>query len=180
MRRRTSSLRVLAVAPSTTGFGYAILEEPFKLVDWGAKRVTGARASQSIAKVRELAELYLPNLIALPAIDTTSARRLTRAQQLVQDITKLSRVINLDLEFSSQADVKEYFFAGCPATKHDLATILAAHFPDELGTRVPPKRRPWMSEDYRMDIFAAVGLAVTTRWKKTGTKLRATGRNGEE
>jgi len=26
--------------------------------------------------------------------------------------------------------------------------------------RLPPKRRPWMSEDPRMDIFDAVSLAV--------------------
>jgi hypothetical protein len=36
-------------------------------------------------------------------------------------------------------------------------------FPEELGHRLPPKRKPWMSEDYRMGIFDAVALAFATR-----------------
>jgi len=52
------------------------------------------------------------------------------------------------------------FFADGQGTKHALAEILAARFPEELGCRLPPKRRPWMSEDYRMDIFDAVALAL--------------------
>jgi hypothetical protein len=46
-------------------------------------------------------------------------------------------------------------------TKHGIAGILAERFPEELGFRLPPKRRPWMSEDYRMAIFDAVALGLT-------------------
>jgi hypothetical protein len=45
-------------------------------------------------------------------------------------------------------------------TKFAVAQALAGKFPAELGKRLPPKRRPWMSEDPRMDIFDAVGLAM--------------------
>ena len=41
-----------------------------------------------------------------------------------------------------------------------MAEILVKRFPEELGSRLPPKRRPWMSEDSRMDIFDAVALAL--------------------
>ena len=41
-----------------------------------------------------------------------------------------------------------------------MAEILAKRLPEELGFRLPPKRRAWMSEDYRMDIFDAVALAL--------------------
>ncbi|MGH7993063.1 MAG: hypothetical protein ACREDQ_06080 [Limisphaerales bacterium] len=50
-------------------------------------------------------------------------------------------------------------------TKQALAERLALKFPVELGSRLPPKRRAWMSEDPRMDIFDAVGLA-TVYWAK--------------
>ena len=36
--------------------------------------------------------------------------------------------------------------------------MLAMQFPDELASRLPPKRKPWKSEDGRMDIFVAVAL----------------------
>jgi len=45
------------------------------------------------------------------------------------------------------------------ATKHALAEHLASRFPEELGFRLPKKRRFWMSEDSRMDMFDAVALA---------------------
>jgi hypothetical protein len=35
-----------------------------------------------------------------------------------------------------------------------------------FGFRFPPKRREWMSEDYRMGIFDAVALAWATHFEK--------------
>jgi len=39
-----------------------------------------------------------------------------------------------------------------------MAERLAKQFPDDLASRLPPKRRLWENEDARMDIFDAVGL----------------------
>ena len=44
-----------------------------------------------------------------------------------------------------------------------MAEMIAMQFPDELASRLPPKRKPWKSEDARMDIFDAVALAVVFR-----------------
>jgi hypothetical protein len=63
----------------------------------------------------------------------------------------------------SRQQVRRVFFADGQGTKHALAEILAKRFPEELGFRLPPKRRPWMSEDYRMDLFDAVALALMLR-----------------
>jgi hypothetical protein len=38
--------------------------------------------------------------------------------------------------------------------------------PDELASRLPPKRKTWKSEDSRMDIFDAGALVVAFRIKK--------------
>jgi hypothetical protein len=45
---------------------------------------------------------------------------------------------------------------------------LAKQFP-KLASRLPPKRKIWQSEDYRMGIFdaAAVGVAYFVRHPKT-------------
>jgi len=39
-------------------------------------------------------------------------------------------------------------------------------FPDELASRLPPKRKLWNSEDSRMDFFDAVALAVVFRMRE--------------
>jgi hypothetical protein len=36
--------------------------------------------------------------------------------------------------------------------QHALAAHLAARFPEELGFRLPPKRKAYMSEDSQMDM----------------------------
>ena len=46
-----------------------------------------------------------------------------------------------------------------------MAVHLAKQFPDELASRVPPKRKLWTSEANRMDMFDAVGLAVVLQVK---------------
>jgi hypothetical protein len=51
------------------------------------------------------------------------------------------------------------------ATKQEMAELLARQFPDDLAARLPPKRKPWKSEDTRMDIFDAVALAFAFRRK---------------
>jgi hypothetical protein len=45
-------------------------------------------------------------------------------------------------------------------TKRDRAVAIAEAFP-ELASRLPRVRRPWMSEDERMNIFDAMALALT-------------------
>jgi hypothetical protein len=43
---------------------------------------------------------------------------------------------------------------------------IVKQFPDELAARLPPKRKPWKSEDSRMDIFDGLALAFVFHLKK--------------
>jgi hypothetical protein len=51
--------------------------------------------------------------------------------------------------------------------KYEVASALARQFPD-LALRLPPKRKCWQSEHYRMGIFdaAAVGVAYFVQSKR--------------
>ncbi|MES3031684.1 MAG: hypothetical protein V4699_00365 [Patescibacteria group bacterium] len=72
--------------------------------------------------------------------------------------TCLASTRKVKVSLFSRAQVRQVYFADDVGTKHALAEILAKRFPDELGHRLPPKRKPWMSQDSRMDIFDAVAL----------------------
>jgi len=50
------------------------------------------------------------------------------------------------------------------SNKHQIATAIAERFPDLLSV-LPPQRKSWQSEDYRMSVFdaAAIGIAFFTR-----------------
>jgi hypothetical protein len=54
--------------------------------------------------------------------------------------------------------------------KQMLAELIAKHIP-AFERYVPPPRKPWKSEDARMGIFDAAGLALTF-FQKAGTEQR--------
>lgn len=159
--------RILAIAPSTRGFGFAILEGEATLVDWGVKTVEGNKNARSLAKVDEMIAHYQPTVIVLQDHSSKDSRRSARIRTLSRQIIALASRRKVRVKLFSNKQVKEVFFAEGKGTKHALAEILAQRFPAELGFRLPPKRRPWMSEDSRMDIFEAVALALVLRLRKS-------------
>ena len=152
--------RVLGVAPSSRGFGFAIIEGLNTLVDWGVKSITGDKNNGSIAKVQELVAHYEPDVIVLENTSIKPFRRSARIRALVKRIVAIAENLRVTVALFSRKHVRQAFFADGRGTKYALAEIIAKKYPEELGFRLPPKRRPWMSEDYRMDIFDAVALAL--------------------
>jgi hypothetical protein len=71
----------------------------------------------------------------------------------------LAHLVNIEPVLVSRGEVRRTVSAAIDATGHDIAVLLAEVFP-ELRPQLPPKRRLWESEDERMKIFDAVGLAV--------------------
>src|ERR1017187_30907 len=151
---------ILAIAPSTKGFGYAVLEGHKELVDWGVKSVTGDKNAGSIEKVEEMIAHYNPQVMALEDTVAEGSHRAPRIQKLTKRLINLAKSRPVKVTLFSREQVRRAIFADGCGTKHALAEIIANRFPEELGFRLPPKRRAWMSEDSRMDIFYAVALAL--------------------
>jgi Holliday junction resolvasome RuvABC endonuclease subunit len=158
--------RVLAIAPSTRGFGFALLEGLNTLADWGVKTVHGDKNTKSLAKVNELITHYQPDVVVLEDSSSKHSRRSGRIRALSRKIAAVAARRKVSVALFSPEQVRQVFFAEGKGTKYAIAKILANRFPDELGSRLPPKRRPWMSEDYRMNIFDAVALALMLRLKR--------------
>jgi Holliday junction resolvasome RuvABC endonuclease subunit len=152
--------RILAIAPSTRGFGFAVLEGQETLVDWGVKTVKGDKNAQSLAKVEKLIAHYQPGVLALEDVSAKNSRRSTRIRKLSRQIVRMAANHKVSVKLFSRDRVMKTFIADGRGTKHALAEIIAKRFPEELGSRLPPKRKPWTSEDSRMNIFEAVALAL--------------------
>jgi hypothetical protein len=155
--------RILAIAPSTRGFGYAVLEGQKMLVNWGVKSVKGDKNAGSINEVEKMIAHYGPEIMVLEDTATKESRRCPRIQALTKRLVALAEGRSIKVALFSRKQVLRTFFADGCGTKHALAEIIAERFPEELGFRLPPKRRAWMSEDSRMDIFDAVALALMLR-----------------
>lgn len=158
--------RILAIAPSTRGFGYALVEGLNTLVDWGVKSIKGGKNVGTLTKVGAIIAHYQPDVMVLQDTSKKRSGRSPRIRILTKRLIRLCESRNVRVVLFSREQVRQVFFTDSQGTKYALAQILADQFPEELGYRMPPKRRPWMSEDSRMDIFDAVALALMSRLKK--------------
>ena len=67
-----------------------------------------------------------------------------------------ARVKRIPLQRFTRAQVFRYFNV---TAKWELARTVA-HAVPQLAPRLPPKRKPWMSEDARQSLFDAAALGL--------------------
>jgi Holliday junction resolvasome RuvABC endonuclease subunit len=158
-RAYTKDIRVLAIDPSTRGFGFAILEGPEKLIDWGVKETKKNKNRMTLKLVADLIERYQPSMVVVEDYQEKGSRRSQRVSELINDISKLASNRKIRVRSVSRAKVKLAFAESGASNKHEIETAIAGRF-QELAPRLPRFRKPWMSEDYRMSIFDAVALAI--------------------
>jgi hypothetical protein len=103
---------------------------------------------------------YNPQVMVFEDTATKGSRRCPRIQVLTKRLVAVAESRTIKVKLFSQTQVRRVFLGDDRGTKHALAKIIVQRFPEELGFRLPPKRRAWMSEDSRMDIFDAVALAL--------------------
>jgi Holliday junction resolvasome RuvABC endonuclease subunit len=160
-RAYTKDIRVLAIDPSTRGFGFAVLEGPNRLIDWGVKETKTDKNKKTLKLVADLIERYQPSVIVVEDYAGKGSRRCRRIQGLIRDISKLASKRKIRIRGVSRLKVKQAFSDSGASNKYEIAVAIANRFP-ELASRLPRFRKPWMSEDYRMSIFDAVGLGLTS------------------
>jgi hypothetical protein len=162
---QNKTVRILAVAPLSRGFGYAVMEGPDKLVACGNKAILHDKNARALAWVNRFIQFYRPDVLVLPNVGAADTHRAARIKTLHRKIVAWAGQQQLKVRLVSVTQVRTQLLGAVKGTKFAVAQTLATKFQAELGTRLPPKRRPWMSEDPRMDIFDAVGLAVAF-WPK--------------
>jgi Holliday junction resolvasome RuvABC endonuclease subunit len=165
MNIRTSrDIRILAIDPSTRRFGYAVLEGPSQLIDWGVKETKNDKKRRSLKLIDELVNDYQPYAMVVEDYAGKGSRRCDRVTGLIDEIRELALKRKVKVKSFSRTEIKKAFAESGATTKQEIAIAIAKRFP-ELAPRLPRFRKPWMSEDYRMSIFDAVALALTFFFK---------------
>ncbi len=162
---QNKNIRILAIAPLSRGLGYAVMEGSDKLVACGNKAILRDKNAKALTWVNRFIQFYQPDVLVLPNVTAADTRRAPRIKTLHRKIVGWAGKLQLKLRLVSVTQVRTQLLGAASGTKFAVARKLAETFPAELGMRLPPKRRPWMSEDPRMDIFDAVGLAAAF-WPK--------------
>jgi Holliday junction resolvasome RuvABC endonuclease subunit len=166
MKQTTSkTLRILSIAPSARGFGYAVVEGDL-ILECGAKGTKGNKNLQGMSKIEKLMTQFLPGVLVLPDVNAKGSHRAPRIKALHRQIIKLAAKQKCKVALFSGEQLRDALLGDVKGTKHEMAEMIANKYPAELAAKLPPKRRAWENEDWRMGIFDAMGLAVVFRMKR--------------
>src|SRR5712672_348599 len=99
---KSKPIRILGIAPSTRGFGFAVLEPQNTLVDWGVKTVKGEKNSATIARIEDLILQYQPDVITVPTVSEEASLRSERIRELIPQIVAMAKSHNLVVDGFSQ------------------------------------------------------------------------------
>jgi hypothetical protein len=165
MNQTTSKqVRILALAPTARGFGYCVMENDVML-ECGHKEVWGNKNVKSISRIKKLMKQFLPDVLVLQDVSAKGCRRVRRTKALHLQIITLATKETCKVKFFAGKVLRNTLLGDVEGTRHEMAETLAKIFPVELAMKLPRKRRFYDSEDGRMDMFDALGLAVVFRMK---------------
>jgi hypothetical protein len=149
--------RVLALYPTTRGFGFALLDHERRTIDWGLVGVRGS--DKNVGTMEAMARVIVrtdPTLIVTEDTRPKASKRHPRIGRLHAMLLAYAHQRRIPFRRYSRAQVFRYFNV---KTKWELACTLAHAIP-QLQPRLPPKRKPWMSEDARQSLFDAAALGL--------------------
>ncbi len=164
--------RLLAIDPTHRGLGYAVIERGIRLVDWGVRGVSPDRKnSDSLRRVSDLVARYEPDIIVMEASWSKEPRRCPRIERLARAVERMAAKRDIEVRKVSRTMLEAAFFQAGTLTKHEIALAIARRFP-QLTAWLPPARKTWTSENYKMSIFdaAALGLACFHE-EEDGTRI---------
>src|SRR5580693_8496728 len=127
----TRPTRILAIDPTTKGFGYVILDLPSHLVAWGMAHVKGEKSTGAIFRFVALLDQFRPDAVVLEDTTAKGSRRYPRVRELLDTLGKIARERGIPVETVSRLAVIGYFSSKDEqATKHTIATTLAVAYPE--------------------------------------------------
>ncbi len=147
---------ILAIDPTSRGFTFAVLEAPAFLADWG-ERIIPAKTGGLLRKVEDLLTHHQPAVLVVEDVAAKGCRRRKRAREEINRMEQLALARGVRVERASRLAVLDTFAPG--ESKYEAALRLAETFP-ALAERLPRRRKAWMTEDARMNIFDALGFAA--------------------
>ncbi len=151
---------ILSVFPSVRGFGFSLFQGAWVPFDWGFRHVQGDKNKGSFEKVRKLIDEYAPDVLLLEDCAGAGSRRAARVERLIDDIAALANEHGIAVERYSRSQIQECFAEYDAVTKYEIATAISRSLP-EFPPQLPPERKIWLPEDYRISIFDAVSLIFT-------------------
>ena len=151
---------LLAIYPTTRGFGFVVFEGRNRTIDWGVKDAHGDKNRRLLVKIEELVSWYRPEMIVLENAHGPVSRRAERIRHLHSLIVEFATNRRISVRQFSRSDIRVAFTRHSASTKYEIAQAVSRELPD-LAPWLPPAKKIWMSEDRWLGMFDAASLALT-------------------
>jgi Holliday junction resolvasome RuvABC endonuclease subunit len=148
---------ILALYPNATGLGYACLQIPERLLDYGIATVQPVSNGKLLIRAEKFMDYYKPKIILLK--ETGSAKNSRRTNKLIEAISTLSGEKDLPVYRYTKQQIKDVFEIFGAQSKFQIVEKIVRMLP-ELGPRAPKEKKWYEKEDYNMVLFNAVSLAI--------------------
>lgn len=150
---------VLAIRPSSRGFGWVLFESPTKPVAWSAVHARAGREQHLLARFRRLLDQYGPSVLVLPDCNENEGHHTKRIQTLCAALQREATARGMATPVFTREAVRMAFAQFGAETRSDIARTIAARI-DDFSHRLPAWKIGY-SEDGRHSLFDAAALAIT-------------------
>src|SRR5262249_5157926 len=119
--RKDRDLLLLAIYPTTRGFGFVVFEGRDRTIDWGVKDAHGDKNRKVLAKIEELVSWYKPDMLVLENAHGAMSRRAKRIRQLHGLIIELAKNRDIRVQQFSRSDIKATFKSRSALSRYEIA-----------------------------------------------------------
>jgi hypothetical protein len=173
--RKDRDQLLLAIYPTTRGFGFVVFEGRNRTIDWGTKEARGDKNRVALQKAGELMALYRPELLILENTEAAGSRRADRIRNLHRRLIDLATTHKIVVRQFARSEIKAAFAKRGASTRYEIGQAISREFTD-LEPWLPRPKKIWESEDRKLSIFDAAALALTfydTRKNREASKANA-------
>ena len=146
--------------------GFVVFEPSMKLLEWGVRTF-----DRTISDPYRAASIRLDDLVGYytPRIIVVRESRFTR--HLTTRLRAGYGGRGILIHVFRASSVRNFFIERGCANKHEISLRISELF-KELSWKLPPKRKPWQSENHNMTIFDAVAVALMFFGRDDGSRNR--------
>src|SRR5689334_13571256 len=113
--------RVLGIAPTSRGLGYAVLDGPDRLADWGLKIPAADRDSRLAHHIEKLINVYAPDALVLLEFWKANQKVSKRTQALGACLLKIARSRHVKTVIMSRPRLNRLLLGRSKAGKYEAA-----------------------------------------------------------
>jgi hypothetical protein len=125
---------VLAIAPTSRGFGYAVFASAARPMDWGVKEIRADKNQAALLKIEEMLRRIVPASLVIEDWEHKTCRRSLRVKLLLKEVAALAEAQRVQRTCYSRQHVRQ-FFRPMGKSKDAIAGAIAKEI---------PALRPWL------------------------------------